>query len=215
MAQLPIGQFLKERLQEFDPNFELRSGTGFEALFFKPLQFIIQPIQDEAAEVFTSQSFLRILLTDNPDDYNEEDVDDLAANLFVFRRQGSLSSGVARVYYAEPFTREYAAGGAIFQGSNGVLYSNPQPFNILASEMEAQLEEGLYYFDIPIQSDSEGADTELASDGIVAFPSDQDVVRVTNLQPISGGLDRELNTDFINRVQQSIGVRDLVAGKGF
>jgi hypothetical protein len=215
MAQLPIGKFLKDRLTEYDPSFELRNGTGFESLFFKPIQFIVQPLQDDAAAIYTSQSFLRILLTDDPDAYSETDVDDLASNLFVFRREGALSSGSVRVYYNSVVDREYAAGGAIFQGSNGLSYTNPQPFAILASQMEAQLDDGLYYFDIPVESVDSGANTELPSDEIVTFAGDPEVVRVTNLQPISGGLDRETNINFINRVQQSIGVRDLVAGKGF
>lgn len=215
MAQLPVSTFLKARLKEFDPNFELRSGTGFESLFFKPIQFIVQPLRDEAFDVFTSQSLLRILLTDNPDAYNEDDVDDMVANQFVFRRQGGQSSGVGRVYYNSPVDREFAASGAVFTGSNGLTYSNPSPFSILSSEMELNLEEGLYYFDIPVQSETAGADTTLGVDELISLAGDEDVVRVTNKLPIEGGLDREKNTELITRTQQSIGVRDLVAGKGF
>lgn len=215
MAQLPIAKFLKDRLTEYDSNFELRSGTGFESLFFKPIQFILQPLQDDASAVFTNQSFLRILLTTDPDSYDETAVDDLASNLFVLRREGAYSSGSVRVYYSSPVTREYASTSAIFRGTNGVLYSNPQPFIILSTQMEAQLDEGLYYFDIPVTSETSGLNTELAVDEIVDFPGDSEFVRVTNLAPITGGLDREKNTEFIRRVQQSIGVRDLVTGKGF
>lgn len=215
MAQLPVSTFLKARLKEFDANFELRSGTGFESLFFKPIQFIVQPLRDEAFDVFTSQSLLRILLTDVPDDYNENDVDDMVGNQFVFRRQGGQSSGVARVYYNTPVDREFAAGGAVFTGSNGLTYSNPSPFSILSNEMELQLEAGLYYFDIPVQSETAGLDTTLAVDELISLAGDSDSVRVTNKLPVEGGLDREKNTALIVRTQQSIGVRDLVAGKGF
>lgn len=215
MAQLPVSNFLKARLLEYDPSFELRSGTGFESLFFKPVQFIVQPLRDDAASVFTNQSLLRILLTDNPDAYSENNVDDIVGNLYVLRRQGANSSGVARVYYNIAFNKEYSTGGAVFTGSNGLTYSNPSPFTITAAQMELQLDQGMYYMDIPIQSDNPGLNTELAAGELVSIANDTSVVQVTNISPISGGLDRELNTALIERAQQSIGVRDLVTGKGF
>jgi hypothetical protein len=215
MAQLPIADFLTARLTEADPAFELRSGTGFESMFFKPMEFIVQPLRDEANDVFTAQSFLRILLTDDPDTFSEDSVDALASNIFVLRREGAQSSGTARVLYNLPVDREYPAGGAVFTGTNSKTYSNPSPFLITAAEMSIQLDDGLYYYDIPILSDDLGLDTELPVDGIVSLANDNDVVRATNVVAIKGGLDRELNTALIDRAQNSIGVRDLVAGKGF
>lgn len=215
MANLPINQFITERLNEFDPNFELRPGTGFEGLFIKPLQFILQPLRDEADEAQVGQSFRRILETDNPDAFNEEWVDANAGNLFVERREGGRSSGLARAYYDSPVTREYPASGAVFTGSNGQTYSNPAPFRITSAQMSSQTENGLFYFDIPVQSDETGADTALDVGGLVSLLDDPDVINVNNINPITGGLDRETNTEIIDRSRNSIGVRDLVAGKGF
>lgn len=214
MAQLPIAEFLTERLAEYDPEFELRKGTGFESLFFKPMQFIVQPLRDEANDLFIAQSFRRILLTDDPDAFDEDSVDALASNLFVERRLGGQSSGVARVYYNDPVDREYPANGAVFVGSNSETYTNPAPFKITQSQMSTQIEDGLYYFDIPVQSVNTG-DVDLEEDELVSLEGDTEVVRVTNQNPISGGVERETNREFIERVRKSIGVRDLVTGKGF
>lgn len=215
MAQLPIGEFLLERLTEYDPNFELRKGTGFESLFFKPLEFIVQPLRDEANDIFTAQSFRRILLTQDPDAFDEDSVDALASNLFVERRQGGFSGGTARVYFNDPVTREYPANGATFTGANGLVYSNPSPFKITSAQMSSQIEDGLYYFDIPLLSQDSGSDTNLDTNELVSLEGDDDVVRVTNVLEFKGGIDRETNTKFIERVKNSIGVRDLVTGKGF
>lgn len=214
MAQLPIAEFLTERLAEYDSSFELRKGTGFESLFFKPMQFIVQPLRDEANDLFIGQSFRRILLTDAPDAFDEDSVDALASNLFVERRTGGSSSGVGRVYYNDPVEREYPANGAVFTGSNSETYSNPSPFKITAAQMSTQIEDGLYFFDIPVQSINTG-DVDLDVDGLVSLEGDDVVVRVTNKNKISGGVKRETNTEFIERVRKSIGVRDLVTGKGF
>lgn len=215
MAKLPIAEFLEARLKEYDPTFEVRKGTAFEQLFFKPMQFIIQPLRDESDFIQLSQSFRRILLTTDPNAFNEEAVDSLAANLFVTRDSGQVSAGVARVYYSDPVAREWAANSAIFTGSNSKTYSNPAPFAITREEMGSQIDGGLFYADIPVQSTALGEGNDLPASGLVSLASDTDVITVTNTLPIKGGRAKETNTELINRVKSSISVRDLVTGKGF
>lgn len=215
MAQLPIAEFLRTRLTEYDARFDVRPGTGYESLFFKPLQFILQPFADEANTLETAQSFRRILLQDDPDAFSEEAVDALASNLFVDRVTGSFSGGVGRVYYVDPVDREWPALGSVFTGSNGKTYTNPAPFAILASQMSSQIEDGNYYYDIPLQCTEEGTDGDLDVGGLVELTNDSEVVFVTNKLAFAGGRARETNTELITRVQRSIAVRDLVTGKGF
>lgn len=111
MPKLPIAKFLTTRLQEYDPNFDVRSGTGFAQLFINPMQFMVQPIVDEITQLQTAQSFLRILQQPDPDAFDEESVDALAANLYVTRNPGNVSAGIARVYYAATVNREWPAQG--------------------------------------------------------------------------------------------------------
>lgn len=214
-AQLPIADFLRAKLKEYDSTFEVRNGTAFDQLFFKPLQFIVQPLRDEASAIFTSQSLLRILLTSNPDAYSENDVDDLVSNVFVTRVQGSTASGVARIYYNTPIDKEFVANGIVFTGSNSKTYSNISPYSISAAAMELQIEAGLYYIDIAIKSDLPGSDNNLDIGELVSLSGDNDAVRVYNPGKIDAGIAREINTTLIRRAQDSIGVRDLVVGKGF
>lgn len=214
MANLPIVTFLTERLTEYDSSFELRQGTGFEQLFFEPIQFIVQPLVDEANQIQIAQSFRRILLQQAPDSFSAEAVDALANNLFVFRNEGSYTAGVARVYYTNPVAREWPATGALFTGNNSATYSNPQPFQISAAEMSTQIENGLYYYDIPIQATDTG-NNDLAAGNLVSLNADPDYVSVTNKLALSGGEPAETNTELITRTQNSIAVRDLVTGKGF
>ena len=215
MAKLPITDFLTARLKEYDPNFEVRKGTGFEQLFFKPLQYMLQPIVDETVLLTTSQSFLRILQQDSPDTFSEEAVDALASNLFVTRTSGSVSSGSARVYYTEAVAREWPATGAQFTGSNGLLYTNTSPFAVSKAQVSEQVENGLFYYDIPVTSVDTGTDTQLGIAGIISIDNDSAAITVSNAAAITGGTARETNTELIARVRRSISVRDLVTGKGF
>ena len=215
MAKLPITDFLTQRLKEYDPRFEVRKGTGFAQLFFNPVQYMVQPVVDEADRLTTAQSFLRILQTPNPDSFSEEAVDSLASNLFVTRSPGDYSSGVARVYYPNPVAREWPANGATFTGSNGKTYTNPSPFSITQAAMSEQIENATYYYDISIISTDVGEDTALDANGIVSIDNDNLALSATNPLALSGGAIRETNTALIERVQRSISVRDLVTGKGF
>ena len=215
MAKLPVADFLTSRLKEYDPNFEVRKGTGFYQLFFNPLQFIIQPLIDEAAQLTIAQSFLRILQQPDPDAFSEEAVDSLASNFFVERNPGGVSSGVARVYYPTPTDREWPVNGAVFTGENDLVYTNPGTFIMTKDVMSLNIENGSYYYDIPVQSQDLGENTALAVGGLINITNDPDVLTVTNTAPITGGSARETNTQLIERVRRSIAVRDLVTGKGF
>lgn len=214
MATLPIAEFLTSRLKEYDFTFELRSGTGFESLFFKPVQFMTQPLRDEADNIFIAQSFRRILQTEAPDDFDEEAVDALANNIFVYRAEGSYSSGVVRLYYGTPVDREWPSNGINLTGSNGLTYTNPAPYAVSVAQTGSQIENGLYYYDIAVQCTEKGSAGDLEVGGIVSISNDSLALSVTNKAAIKGGVSRETNTEFIERTRQSIGVRDLVTGKG-
>lgn len=215
MAELPIADFIRTRLFEYDSNFEVRKGSAYDTLVFKPLQFVLQPFRDEADELFIAQSLRRILQQEDPDAFNEELVDDLVANVFVTRNEGDRSSGIARLYYAAPVNREYPTQGLTVVGNNGKNYTNPSPYSITAEQMSAQIENGLYYFDIAVTSEDLGSDTELDPGGLVSVPGDEDLTTVTNKSKIQGGQTRETNTQLIERARNAITVRDLVTGKGF
>ena len=215
MARLPISAFLQQRLEEYDENFEVRAGTAFYDLFFKPMQYIVQPLRDEADDVQLAQSFLRILNTDDPDAFDEEAVDSLASNLFVPRIEGGNSSGVARLFYSTPVDREWSEGALTVIGSNGLNYSNTSPFSVTQADMTQNYLQGQYFYDIAVTSDNPGEDTDLGVNGLVSVDNDPDVIFVGNPNPVTGGIDRETNTELIDRTKKSIAVRDLVTGKGF
>lgn len=211
---LPILDFLVERMEEYDPSFEHRVGTAFSDLFMQPLSFIVQPLRDEANEIYTNQSLKRILDEDDPDLYPEEAVDDIVSNLYVYRREGAKSAGIARLLFTDPVEKNYLEGTLEFTNADGLKYYNISSVVITAAEMNAQSELEFYYMDVPVEAESEGEDYAVAEGGIVGS-SDSDAVRVYNAHPISGGLDRETNTELIARTQKSIGVRDMNTGKGF
>ena len=132
---LPILDFLVERMTEYDSEFEHRQGTAFSDLFIQPLQLIVQPLRDEANDIYINQSLKRILDLEDPDLYPEEAVDDILSNLYVFRREGSRAAGSVRVYFAEPKELNYLAETLEFTNANGELYTNINAVSVTQQEM--------------------------------------------------------------------------------
>ena len=200
-------------MREFDPQFELRRGTPFADLFIEPQALMVQPLRDEANEIFINQSLKRILDLEDPNSYPETAVDEIVENYFVFRVPGSRSSGSARVYYRTPKTINVTSGSLLFTSSDGQTYTNANAVVVSEQAMANQIEQDLFFIDIPLIADSEGDQFDLEVDELVGV-NDQDAVRVTNPFIITGGSPRETNVEYITRAQQSIGERSLNRDKG-
>lgn len=211
---LPILDFLVQRMTEYDPSYEHRVGTSFSELFMQPLSLIVQPLRDEATIIQLNQSLKRILELDDPDAYFEDAVDELVANMFVYRREGGLSGTTIRVYYIEPKAVSFLKGSLTATSTTGLTYTNTTSVALTAQQMSVQSENEYYYYDVPVEADSEGTEYDVDIDEIVVI-TDPQSVKVRNSSKLTGGADRETNTELITRAQESIGVRDMNTGKGF
>lgn len=211
--ELPVVEFIRERLREVDPEFETRPGSAFHELYIKPQQLMLQPLITTMDQVLVSQSVRRILAEPDPDSYSEEDVDDLGSNTFVTRNAGSFATTTVRVYYDSPRDIEYPAESAEFTAA-GLSFFNVSDVVITASQMALQTDGTLFYFDTTVRAQAEGEAYNVAAGEITGFVNDLEAIRVTNLGAATGGLDRETNSQFLSRIPESIGVRDLETTKG-
>lgn len=212
--ELPVLEFIKQRLNEADLTLEVRRGTAYYDMFVKPQQLMLQPLLTAMETSLTAQSVRRIQLTDSPDTFDEDLVDDLTSNLYVPRFAGAFASTTVRVFYAAPVAKQFPAFTAEFLTADGFSYFNSQDVSISQAEMVLNTDGDLYYVDIPARAQNEGDDYNVAVGDIVAFVNDVEAISVTNLTAAENGLPRETNTELLSRVQQSIGVRDFETGKG-
>jgi hypothetical protein len=211
--ELPVIDFIRERLREEDTEFETRQGTAFYDLFIKPQQLMMQPLISALDDLETASSIRRILTLDDPNSYDETAVDDLISNLYVTRDTGALAATMVRVYYSTPRDKEFTKLTAEF--SNGsVSFFNSSDVKITQAEMALQVEDALYYVDFPVVAAAEGEEYNVEAEAITAFINDLDVIRVVNLSPAIGGLNKETNVEVLTRAKNSIGVRDLETIKG-
>ena len=201
-------------MAEYDPTFEHRPGTAFSELFMQPMSYIVQPLRDEANQIYTNQSIKRISELDEPNLYPETSVDEIVGNLYVYRRLGSRAAGITRVFFQAPMDLNYLAGELLFYNSESLGYFNSLPISVSATEMAHNVDQDYYFADITIEAETEGESYAVAAGGIVTT-SHKEAIKVYNEYEISGGIDRETNLELIERTQKSIGVRDMNTGKGF
>lgn len=211
--ELPVIQFIQERLAEADANFETRQGTAFYDLFIKPQQLMLQPVISALDNLQIALSIKRILSLAAPDTYDETAVDDLVSNLYVTRDGGKLATTTVRVFYSTPRDKEFPALTAQFT-SGTLSFFNTDDFKITSAAMALQVSGTLYYMDVPVRSEAEGDQYNVDAGLITGYVNDLDAIRITNLTKAVGGLPRETNTQLLTRAQNSIGVRDLETIKG-
>jgi len=211
--ELPVIAFIQERLAEADVSLETREGSAHYDLFVQPQQLMLQPLIDAMDTLQTAQSIARILALTDPDAFDEQKVDDLVANLYVYRDVGALAKTTVRVFYDEPKDKEFPALTAEFTSTAGSFF-NTNDVKITASEMALNTDGSVFYMDIAVQAGAEGDSYNTPAGGITGFVNDSEAISVTNLTDAVGGLPRETNTELLTRAQNSIGVRDLETNKG-
>ena len=211
--ELPVIDFIRARIAEADPTFDTRPGTAYYEMFVKPQQLMLQPLVNTMDQVLVSQSIRRILAQPDPDAYSTSDVDDLVANLYVTRDVGDYAKTTVRAYYQSPKAKDFPAQTAEFTAGT-LSFFNSQDISISAEQMALNTDGTFYYFDTPVQAQSQGDTYNTPIGGITGFLNDVECIRVTSLSDAVGGLPGETNTQLLTRAQNSIGVRDLETVKG-
>lgn len=211
---LPVIQFIQERLAESDTLLETRKGSGYYDLFIKPQELILQPFVTAMETILIAQSVKRMLALDDPDDFNEEYVDSTASNVYVDRDVGDYARTIARVFYEAPVDRELPAFGSEFTTTTGLSFFNEFDFIISSAEMSLQKDGNLFFMDVPVRAQAQGSDYNIEPGDLTSFVNDSQAVSVTNTTKAEGGLARETNTHLLTRTKNSIGVRDLETIKG-
>jgi len=204
---LPIEEFLRTKIQEHFPDFDLRQGTAFRDMLIKPTSVLVQPYRDQANII------KRNLSLKNHEVMIPEEMDSLVSNLFVSRRGGGLSSGTVRLYFTEVSSVTVPVDTQ-FQTSGGLVFFPQSTVTFLAEEV-ALNKDGLFFFvDVQVVSEENGEEYNIDPNSIVFITGGPDnVFKVDNLNAFSSGVDEEDNATLRSRTEYSISVRDLVIKK--
>lgn len=213
---LPVRDFIKQRLLEFDPTFDTGDGVATTTLLIDPLSLILQPVRDEVDQVKANQSIKTIEESADPDLFPEDVVDGLASNFVVTRKDGAQSQVTVRIRFFEPQDFSAAIGTVTALGSSGQRFVNKDAVGITAAQMALNKEGTLFFVDVICVANDVGELFNVAAGDIQSLENAPDgVVSVTNLLDSDNlGRNRETNTELLERVKVAITVRALVTGRG-
>ena len=195
-------------LKEANSRLDLRPGVPLYEAVVLPLAAMLQPLIDLANDISDRQSFAEV------DNLSEEDVDRLAANLFLTRIEGSKATGLARVFFDTPQSFSLQSG-TTFLSSSGLRFVSTEEAGATEERMAVQQQGGLYYLDVTVEAEEAGVDYDIDAHQLVSVLSaSQSLVQVDNPNAFSAGRDRETNAEFIARIAQAITLRATVTDEG-
>ena len=213
---LPVRDFIKQRLLEYDPTFDTGDGAFFTSFAIDPLTVILQPLQDEIDQVKANQSVMTILETSNPDLFPEDVVDGIGSNFVLPRIQGNTATVTVQTTFFEAQDFQANVGILTALDSNGNRWTNQAAVNLTAAEMSLNRIGTLFYANVLFISTDVGERFNITAGSITGLQSPPSgVIGATN--PNDSDMlarNKETNTQYIARIQVAITVRALVTGRG-
>ena len=206
---IPVEQFLIDLLQESYPDLNLNEGSAIHDLVIRPVALMLQPHRDYI------RVMARNLKLRNFQVMNEAEMDSLASNFMVTRRDGAQARGVQRVFFnaVQPVNVTVAArfidtAGRRFSPSSNVFVTEEElQANFLPSTSE-------FFVDVPVISELVGEDQSAAAGTVTIVQGIRGATRTNNELGFTSGQNRDSNTDLYLRILNSVVNRDLVKKDG-
>src|SRR6267154_1430595 len=202
-----IDQFITDRFAQEFPDIYSQDPGAVRSLFITPLIPLLQPLKREIQTIKTNQSLK------NPSLLSDEDADALAANVFAERDSGGLASGVGRILFSQPTNQQIDITTRFFTADNlGFFPTTPQ--GITAEQMVFQKQNNLFYMDVPLQAEQEGAEYNIPPNTLSGVEGIFGALRVTNLRDFSDGNAKLDTPSFVAKTQESLTERSLNTRRG-
>ena len=202
-----IGLFIQTTLNQQFPDMPTKEGDAITDLLIKAGIVLWNPIVRENTRIANSLSFA------NPDTLTSDEAQALGANLFAPIETGKYSTGVARIYFAQP--QNIGVTPANFVTSQeGYHFFPTSSQSIRVDEMLLNLEGTLYYFDVNLIAEAPGNQYNIAADDLVTIANLASATRITNKVRFQNGLAAETVVDYVSRIEQALTERSLVTARG-
>lgn len=205
---LPVASFLRQLLKERYPQFPAGQGSAFGDVLVMPASFIFQQFRDELNVLKRNMSIL------NYQTMLEEEMDRLAANFFVERREGERAFGTVRVFFddVQPVSIDQSA---VFFDDDNHRYNPISSVTLTAEEL--QLNEipdtGEYYADVAVVAQDVGEQYSASAEQVNQFANIQGATRCLNQLAFSTAKADDTNTDVVISIKDSITNNDLVKSR--
>lgn len=202
-----LAVFLSDRLKQAFPDMATDEGDALTDLLIKPVTLLWDPFVREVFRIRNSLSF------QDPSTLTTDEADALGANLFSARITGSLTRGIARLYFAQPRSATLSPTN-FFTSKTGLHFFPDGTQAITVNEMLLNQDGGTYYFDVNVVAEAPGTEYNIEPNDIINVANLEGTVKATNLARFSSGVSEETAVQFVGRTQQELTERSMVTLRG-
>lgn len=203
--------FIKKQIENFNSDIDTSDGSAIGSLLINPLSTIIAPVLSEQASILSNMGLLDV------ENMDKDDLDAVASNFLVTRRQASISTGNIRFYYTSPVAVNIPVD-TLISTQEGILFKTTVEFSITSGGMSNNTDEYPLFHtgDIPIESIEAGENSNVLANTIIKLVGSitPAPTKVSNPQAVYGATEPESNTAFKDRLLSVFTNRGLTSAEG-
>lgn len=198
-----IAAHLKENVEGIDAG----PRSGVRNLLAQPLAVALEPYVRELTGLKVAASL------NNYESMTRAEVNALLGNFFITLQEGSKSQTTVRMYFLAAQT-VVVTPLTEFSTGDGLNFYPTSTQTITSTSMSFNVEDGLYYFDVTVESENAGDSYNVDEGEINTVTGMAGVVKITNKSKAQDGTADETKLEGITRAQDSITVRNLAVLRG-
>ena len=203
-----IVTFFKQTLLA-DPRFadvDVREGSAINDILIASISVLNRPLDNDLAALIRGQSLA------NFEAMTDIEMDALAANFSAVRAPGNRARAFVRLSFSAPVAIDIATGQTFLTGA-GLVWQTEARYFLSRSAFSQRVDANGFYTtdDIPVIAEEPGTEYLVEAGAIIEMTAPPPYfVSVTNLQPATGGADREDNEALQNRLRKGVSTRQIL-----
>jgi hypothetical protein len=205
-----IKNYIKNILKNKLPNLDISDGSPLSELFVSPLTALLDPVLTQLKYLLDNLGLLE------PEKINPLELDAIAANFLIYRRQAIAATGYVEMYFDAP-QNILIPKNTIFVSNDARQYIITSAFQVTYSAMQ----ENLWKFPlfstglIPVTALVDNIGTPLAPGSIVSTDFSPAPIQVTNPTAFTEGTVAETNTELAQRLIDSVMNKSLASEQSY
>jgi len=206
---IPVAQFLVDLLSENYPDLNVGEGSVVHDLLIRPAALMLQPHRDYIRLLARNMKLRNYQVMDNAE------LNALASNFLVSRREGERARGTQRIFFRDPQPVQILTT-ARFSDSAGHDFAPvaTQAFTTAQVSANQYAPTAEYYVDIPVIAVLPGEDYMVGAGVVTNIQGVTGAIRTINDQAFTSGKNSDSNTELYLRILNSVTNRDLVKKSG-
>lgn len=210
MALNNFKNFLISEINRINPEIDTAVGSGFRDILVDPLSPILYDYSNQQQRVLS-----KLTITD-PNALTEQELDAIGLNFLITRNLGEYQTGRVKLYYQTAQSVTIPEGTLLVNPRGGTNYVTVRAYTITTNTMQSQFDGSLGLFgtaDIAVRSTDRTDRGALSPGDLLQWDGGFSPVpdRIVVSEAITGGVLREDNTRFYQRIKNSVKTSTLAS----